>query len=66
MERSTGGQFVSLLVGAIILAVVGLIPILGFVVGVLALLVGLGAFWQAMRNRAIERDHGRITLVSGN
>jgi cytoskeletal protein CcmA (bactofilin family) len=66
MERSTGGQFVSLLVGVIILAVIGLIPVLGFVVGVLALLIGLGAFWQAMRNRAVERDPGRITLVSGN
>jgi cytoskeletal protein CcmA (bactofilin family) len=65
-ERSAGGQFVSLLVGVIILAVVGLIPILGFVVGILALLVGLGAFWQAMRSRTIDRDRDRITLVSGN
>jgi cytoskeletal protein CcmA (bactofilin family) len=65
-ERSAGGQFVSLLVGVIILAVVGLIPILGFVVGVLALLVGLGALWQALRTRAFDRDPERITLVSGN
>ena len=65
-ERSGGSRFVALLVGVVILAVVGLIPILGFVVGIIALLVGLGAFWQAMRNRAIDRDPGRITLVSGN
>ena len=65
-SRSGGSRFVALLVGVVILAVIGLIPILGFVVGIVALLVGLGAFWEAMRNRAIDRDPGRITLVSGN
>jgi cytoskeletal protein CcmA (bactofilin family) len=65
-ERSGGSRFVALLVGVVILAVVGIIPVLGFVVGIIALLVGLGAFWQAMRNRTIERDPDRISLVSGN
>jgi cytoskeletal protein CcmA (bactofilin family) len=66
MERSGWSRFVALLVGVVILAVVGLIPVLGFVVGIIALLVGLGAFWHAMRNRTIDRDSGRISLVSGN
>lgn len=45
------GRLLLLLVGLLVLAVIGLIPVLGFVVGVLALLIGLGAVWQAMRNR---------------
>ena len=64
--RSGGSRFVALLVGVVILAVIGIIPVLGFVVGIIALLVGLGAFWQAMRNRTIDRDPDRISLVSGN
>lgn len=64
--RSAGGRILLLIVGLFIFAIVGLIPVLGFVVGVLALLIGLGAFWQGLRNRTIERDPGRMSLVSGN
>jgi cytoskeletal protein CcmA (bactofilin family) len=66
LARSGWSRFVALLVGVVILALVGLIPVLGFVVGILALLIGLGAFWQALRNRTIDRDPDRISLVSGN
>jgi hypothetical protein len=40
--------------------------VLGFVVGVLALLIGLGAFWRAARNQAVERNPDQISIVSGN
>jgi uncharacterized protein (DUF58 family) len=66
VERSFGGRLLLLIVGLIILAVVGLIPVLGFVVGVLALLIGLGAFWRAARNQAVERNPDQISIVSGN
>jgi cytoskeletal protein CcmA (bactofilin family) len=66
LVRSGWARFVALLVGVVILALVGLVPVLGFVVGILALLVGLGAFWQALRNRTIDRDPDRVSLVSGN
>jgi cytoskeletal protein CcmA (bactofilin family) len=48
-QRSWGGRVLLLLVGLIILTVIGLIPILGFVTWVVALIVGLGALWQAIR-----------------
>jgi hypothetical protein len=66
VERSFGGRLLLLIVGLIILAVVGLIPVLGFVVGVLALLIGLGAFWRAARNQAVDRNPDQISIVSGN
>jgi hypothetical protein len=65
-ERSFWGRLGFLIVGLSILAIVGLIPVLGFVTGVLALFIGLGGFWQAIRNRSIERDPDRISIVSGN
>ena len=49
-ERSWGGRVLLLLVGLIILTLVGLIPILGFVTWVIALMIGLGALWQAIRS----------------
>lgn len=64
--RSGGSRFVYLLVGVVIFAVVGLVPVLGFVVGILGLLVGLGAFWEALRNRGVDRDPHRIQLISDN
>jgi hypothetical protein len=66
LAKSGGSRFVALLVGVLIIAIVGIIPVLGFVVGVLVLLVGLGAFWQALRNRSIDRDPDKIQIVSGN
>jgi cytoskeletal protein CcmA (bactofilin family) len=64
-ERTFWGRVGYLIVGLLILTVIGLIPVVGFVVGVLALVVGLGAFWQALRNRTID-DPRQISLVSGN
>jgi cytoskeletal protein CcmA (bactofilin family) len=49
-ERSWGGRVLLLLVGLIILTLVGLIPILGFVTWVIALMIGLGALWQGIRS----------------
>jgi cytoskeletal protein CcmA (bactofilin family) len=60
--RSFGGRVLLLVVGLLILAVIGLVPVLGFVVGVLALLIGLGALWRAARNRGPAEQ---MTLVSG-
>jgi hypothetical protein len=48
-ERSWGARVLLLLVGLIILTLIGLIPILGFVTWVIALMIGLGALWQAIR-----------------
>lgn len=50
-QRSFLGRLLLLIVGLLVLMIVGLIPILGFVVWLLALLVGLGGLWHAMRNR---------------
>jgi hypothetical protein len=49
LPRSWGGRLLFLIVGLIVLVLIGLVPILGFITWVLALLIGLGALWQAMR-----------------
>ncbi len=48
--RSFGGRFGLLLIGMIVLTVLGLIPFVGFVIWLLALLLGLGALWRAVRS----------------
>ncbi len=48
---SLGGRVVLLLVGLIGLTVIGIIPVIGFVAWFLALILGLGALWSAMRFR---------------
>jgi cytoskeletal protein CcmA (bactofilin family) len=53
-QRSTrgfGARLLFLIVGLVILTVIGLIPIVGFITWLIALLVGLGGLWYAMRNR---------------
>jgi cytoskeletal protein CcmA (bactofilin family) len=47
--RSWGGRVLLLLVGLIVLTLIGLVPFLGFVSWMLALLIGLGALWHALR-----------------
>lgn len=52
--RSFGGRLLYLLAGVLILVLLGLVPFLGFVTWLLAVMFGLGAFWQAMRGRVAE------------
>jgi hypothetical protein len=47
--RSFGGRLLLLIVGLIVLTLLGLIPIIGFLTWVLAVLIGLGALWRALR-----------------
>jgi hypothetical protein len=47
--RSFGGRLLLLIVGLIALTLLGLVPIIGFLTWVLAVLIGLGAFWRALR-----------------
>jgi cytoskeletal protein CcmA (bactofilin family) len=56
MPRPSGffSQLWQLIVGLVVLSVIGIIPYLGFLSWLAALLVGLGAFWQALRAPAPE------------
>jgi hypothetical protein len=47
--RGFFGQLWQLIVGLVVLSIIGIIPYLGFLTWLAALLVGLGAFWQALR-----------------
>lgn len=47
--RGFFAQLWQLIVGLVVLSVIGIIPYLGFLTWLAALLVGLGAFWQALR-----------------
>jgi cytoskeletal protein CcmA (bactofilin family) len=49
-ERSFIGRIALLLAGLLALTVIGLIPVLGFLTWLLAVTLGLGAFWQAFRS----------------
>lgn len=64
-SRSFLGRLLLLIVGLLIFAVIGLIPVLGFVVGILALLVGLGALWRALRNPNADSlpESSRMSIV---
>ena len=47
--RGFFGQLWQLLVGLVVLSVIGIIPYIGFLTWLAALLVGLGAIWQALQ-----------------
>ncbi len=47
--RGFFGRLWQLIVGLVVLSVIGIIPFLGVAIWFIALLVGLGAFWQALR-----------------
>lgn len=47
--KSIGGRILLLVAGLLILALLGVVPILGFFVSLAALLAGLGALWRASR-----------------
>ncbi len=47
--RGFFGQLWQLIVGLVVLSVIGIIPYVGFVTWLAALLIGLGASWQASR-----------------
>ncbi len=47
--RGFFGELWQLIVGLVVLSVIGIIPYLGFLTWLAALLAGLGAFWQALR-----------------
>ncbi|MCC6949056.1 MAG: polymer-forming cytoskeletal protein [Bradyrhizobiaceae bacterium] len=49
--RSFGARLLYLIGGLLILVLLGLVPFLGFVTWMLALMFGLGGLWQALRGR---------------
>lgn len=48
-QRGFFGQIWQLIVGLVVLSIIGIIPYIGFLCWLAALLVGLGAVWQALR-----------------
>ena len=48
-QRGFFGQLWALIVGLVVLSIIGIIPYIGFLSWFAALLVGLGAFWQALK-----------------
>jgi cytoskeletal protein CcmA (bactofilin family) len=51
-ERSFSRRLLLLLGGLILLAVIGLVPVLGFLTWLVAVLLGLGAIWHVLRTGA--------------
>ena len=47
--RGFFGELWALIVGLVVLSIIGIIPYVGFLTWFAALLVGLGAFWQALK-----------------
>ena len=48
-KRGFFGELWQLIVGLVVLSIIGIIPYVGFLTWLAALLVGLGAFWQALK-----------------
>ena len=48
-QRGFFGEIWQLIVGLVVLSIIGIIPYIGFLTWLAALLVGLGAFWQALK-----------------
>lgn len=57
-ELSRGARFAALALGAVILVLAGLVPVLGPLVGILVLLLGLGALWMAAAGWVRRRRTG--------
>jgi cytoskeletal protein CcmA (bactofilin family) len=49
--RAARYRFLSLLLGALIYVLVNAIPILGWIIGILVTLLGMGAVWMVLKNR---------------
>jgi hypothetical protein len=49
--RSFGMRLLILLGGLVVLALVGVVPVIGFLVWLAAILLGLGAMWRTLRGR---------------
>ena len=68
--RGFFGQLWQLIVGLVVLSVIGIIPYLGFLSWLAALLVGLGAFWQALQAPPPApvpvRRGGRLSALSSH
>jgi hypothetical protein len=51
--RSFGGRLLLLLGGLLVLVLVGLVPLVGFVTWLVAVMFGLGAVWRALRGPSV-------------
>jgi hypothetical protein len=53
-KQYAGRKFLTLFVGVVVYALVAWIPILGWLIGLVATLIGLGAMWLWFRERRVR------------